>query len=252
MADALSRAPATASLSALVNLVPAPSSVNSPSREEFVLEQSKCNEVQQLALSAKLKVTNEDGLLVSYATGGRRVLVPVSLRHRVIDSVHALHHPGIRATGRLLARSFIWNRMRADAAAYVRGCIPCGKSKVHQHLRPPPAVFPKDVRRFETVHLDLVGPLDTVDGYRYLLTMVDRSSRWLEAVPLRSITAEEVATSFLNTWVSRYGVPRQLVTDRGTQFQSSLFSEICRYLGVGHSPTTSYHPEAKGKRQAHL
>jgi hypothetical protein len=64
------------------------------------------------------------------------------------------------------------------------------------------------------VHVDLIGPLPTsVEGFKYLFTMVDRSSRWLEAAPLKSMLAEDCVDAFISSWVARFGVPTIITSD---------------------------------------
>ena len=101
-------------------------------------------------------------------------------------------------------------------------------------------------RRFSHVHLDLVGPLPSSQGFSYLLTMIDRTSRWPEAVPLSSITSESCTRAFISTWVSRFGVSALLTSDRGTQFTSSVWSEVFSILGILRIKTTSFHPQSNG------
>ncbi|CAB0028406.1 unnamed protein product [Trichogramma brassicae] len=100
--------------------------------------------------------------------------------------------------------------------------------------------------RFQHVHMDLVGPLPECRGFSYLLTMIDRFSRWPEAVPLQDITAETVARAFVKHWVSRFGSPSTLTTDQGGQFESKLFEEVSRALGIEKIHTTPYYPQANG------
>jgi transposase InsO family protein len=76
--------------------------------------------------------------------------------------------------------------------------------------------------------------------------MIDRTSRWPEVVPLSSITAVVCAQALLSSWISRFGVPSVITTDRGAQFTSSVWSEVCSILGIRRSQTTSYHPQSNG------
>uniref|UniRef100_A0A669E6I5 Gypsy retrotransposon integrase-like protein 1 n=1 Tax=Oreochromis niloticus TaxID=8128 RepID=A0A669E6I5_ORENI len=185
-------------------------------------------------------------LLCDVSTGRPRPVVPLSWRRRVFDSVHALSHPGVRASVKLVSSRFVWPGLRKSVKDWAAACIPCQRAKIHRHTQAPLESFRVPGRRFDHVHVDLVGPLPQSQGFTHLLTVVDRTTRWPEAVPLASTTAAAVAMAFLSTWVSRFGPPADITSDRGPQFVSELWSVMAEGLGIKVHRTTAYHPQANG------
>ena len=99
---------------------------------------------------------------------------------------------------------------------------------------------------FEVLAMDLVGPFPKgKGGYTYLLTTICMSSRWPEAIPLKSITARAVAEGMMEVF-ARTGIPLQLLTDQGSQFVGSLVAHMCKDLQIDKIKTAPYHPECNG------
>ena len=164
----------------------------------------------------------------------------------MFDSLHCLSHPGIRATLKLISARFVWPGINADVCRWTRSCVQCQRAKIHRHTTAPLSSFPTPDAHFDVIHIDLVGPLPPSQGFTYLLTCVDRFTRWPEAIPLTNITSETVAQAFLSGWISRFCVPSTIVTDRGRQFESQLWNTLMTLLGSKRARTTAYHPQTNG------
>ena len=89
-------------------------------------------------------------------------------------------------------------------------------------MRVLPQHIPIQPNCFSYVHVNLVGPLPTVGGYKYLFTVIDHTTRWMEAVPLASTTADGCAGALIAAWVTRFGVPAAITLDRGPQFCGTI------------------------------
>nr|VZI05690.1 unnamed protein product [Spirometra erinaceieuropaei] len=206
-----------------------------------------CDEnVSGLQLQELPLTTGNGTILCDVSTPSHRPFVPPSLRRKVFSSLHDLSHPGSRATDKLVSDRFVWPGMHKDLKAWTRACIACQRSKIQRHNKAPIGTFPGPGARFSHVHLDIVGPLPLSNGCFYLLTCVDRFTRWPEAIPLPDIAAPTVVKAFLSRWVAIFGAPSTITTDRGAQFESNLFQSLLSFLGCTRIRTTAYHPPANG------
>ena len=155
-------------------------------------------------------------------------------------------HPGVRATKRMMSRRFLWPGMSKDVATWVTNCLACQKSKVHRHSKSSVEEIPVPARRFDHLHVDLVGPLQHSAGSSYLFTIIDRRTRWPEAVPLKEMSADGCISALKSHWFARFGVPATITTDQGAQFTSSAWTSTMKALGIQHICTTPYHPQSNG------
>jgi len=152
--------------------------------------------------------------------------VPDQFQCIVLDSLHSLPHPGIRATQRLVTDHFFWPRQQRYTIT------------LPHHLQHSTHMM-SILTTSTLIWLDHFQHHKAV--YIFLHACIDRFTWWPEAIPISGSTAETVAHALLTCWISRFGVSS---TDRGQQSESSLWTQLMQLLGSHRIRTISYHPIA--------
>ena len=179
------------------------------------------------------------------------VYVPPSLRKEVLKQCHdtktAGHFYFWKTLGKV-KKYFTWGGINKDVQIYCKACQVCATKKTagrHQKA---------EMRRYdvglpmEEVAIDLMGPYpESEDGNKYVLVIVDSFSKWMEAYPVPNIEAKTVAERLVMEFFSRFGVPLQIKSDRGRQFDCALFEEMCTLLDIEHRMSTPFHPQGNSR-----
>lgn len=214
---------------------------------DLARDQKKDSELQDLLKKeTALMLELHDNIYCDTSTGRIRPFITNKFRKQIFSKMHGLSHPGTKATAKLVAERFVWPGIQKDCKKWTKECKDCQISKIDRHTSSSFSTFPIPSQRFSHVNIDIIGPLPYSNGYKYCLTAIDRFTRWPEVYPLADITAETCAKAFVSGWVSRYGCPTTITTDRGQQFQSHLFKSLATLIGSEHRPTTAYHPQCNG------
>lgn len=131
--------------------------------------------------------------------------------------------------------------------SWTKTCPTCQSSKVSRHTKQQLQCFPSNYRRFDTVHMDLMGPLPiSLDGSRYILTLRDRGTGFLVSASLKDKSSATVLAALKANFIGPFGIPKCLITDNGREFNSFEFNSFCSDLGIKHKNTTAYHPTCNG------
>ena len=199
----------------------------------------------------------KDGLLYrKWTPAGRdndmsvdQILLPKSCRQHVLHLAHTIPlagHLGRNKTAQRVMKRFYWPTLYRDVAEYCRRCPECQRSGGQREQRAPLMPLPILGVPFERIAMDIVGPLSRSQaGHRYILVVCDYATRFPEAFPLTRIDAPRIADKLIDLF-ARVGIPREILTDRGSNFTSELLTEIYRLLKVHPIRTTPYHPQTDG------
>ena len=174
-----------------------------------------------------------------------RPFLPVELRKFVLKNMHFAHN-GVKETVRVISSHYYWHELRTEVTKFVQTCHGCQSQKSSKITPPHYGKFEVPDQRFTHCHVDIVGPLPKSEGYKYLLTIIDRTTRHLSALPLVEPSAKECSQAFLLHYVAQYGLPSACTSDQGSNFVSSLFTEMQRNLGIDIKHTPVYWPQGNG------
>ena len=180
-----------------------------------------------------------------------QIVVPKLYRKEILSLAHEAPlagHLGINKTQEKVLRYFFWPGLRHDVVEFCKSCHVCQVvGKPNQKIPPAPLrPIPAFEEPFSRVIVDCVGPLPrTKSGNQYLLTMMCASTRFPEAIPLRTITAKNVSKALVK-FFTMVGLPKCVQSDQGSNFTSKIFRQVMNELGVECKNSSAYHPQSQG------
>ena len=177
-------------------------------------------------------------------------IIPLSHRRIVLKYSHdikASGHLGIKKTLSKIRQSYYWPGLQNDVKAYVGGCDICARRKEPLKTKRAPMEIVKSGFPMERIAIDILGELPITErGNRNILAIGDYFTKWTECHAMPNMEASTVASILVEQVVSRFGIPYFIHSDQGRQFESKLFSEMCKLLQITKTRTTLYHPKSDG------
>lgn len=178
------------------------------------------------------------------------LVVPKELRNKIMKELHNSRisgHLGRDRTLESVKRRFYWPGMSSDVASWVKECSVCARAKRGPGLGRYPLQqslvgFPLD-----RIGIDIVGPCPvTENGNEYLIVVSDYFTKWCEAFAVPNHNALTIVDKLVPEFFCRFGIPKQIHSDQGREFESELFQAVCLRLGVEKTRTTPYRPQSDG------
>ncbi|KAK3561412.1 hypothetical protein QTP86_002028, partial [Hemibagrus guttatus] len=183
-----------------------------------------------------------------------RTFVPQLFRQQVMQWVHeapSSGHPGIHRSMQLTRRRFWWPSLGSDVEEYVRACPTCVQSRTSRHL--PEGLLeplPTPRRPWSHMSVDFLTDLPYSGGFTTVMVVVDWFSKGCRLIPLKGLpTAMQTADAMFQHVFRNFGLPEDIVSDRGPQFTSRVWGALCARLGIGVSLSSGYHPQSNGQAE---
>jgi len=199
--------------------------------------------------------TLEDGLLLRngrlWVTEGTYKGKP--LRTLIIKEAHEqvlTAHPGRTKTIKLLKDRYDWPGLGTDVDRYIRNC-PCKRAHVPRDRTPgllQPLPIPE--RPWQHISMDFKSCPPSRKGFDAVLVIVDRLGKRPISIPChKTTTARDLAKLFIANVYRYYGPPETIVSDRGPQFISDFWDEVCHILGIKLKLSSADHPQTDGQTE---
>ena len=186
--------------------------------------------------SQRAELEFREDVLVRVLPDQTQLVLPQAIRRALFDQTHAgplAAYLGAEKTLAQLKQYYFWPHMRKDIETWYRQCVDCARgrgspNRPHRKLKKVIVGEPLDV-----VAIDILSGLPSnPENYKYILVVTDYLSKWSEAYALKDAEAPTCMRALYNNFFSRFGLPRQLHSDQGKNFESKLFHEFCRMTGV--------------------
>ena len=152
---------------------------------------------------------------------------------------------GVAKTKHRILEHFFWPKISRAVKRFVKQCVVCQmKGPKGNFTKAPIQKGVTATRPFQKIAIDIIGvmPVMSNRGHRYILTVIDICSRYAEAIPLKKIESKDIVKELYEIF-TKFGFPEEIISDRGTQFTSSLTKEFMNTFGIKQKFTTPYHPQ---------
>ncbi|GFY00106.1 retrovirus-related Pol polyprotein from transposon 412 [Trichonephila clavipes] len=177
-----------------------------------------------------------------------QLVVPIYERQDILkihhDAPNAGHY-GADGTFEKVSKRYYWTGMRSYITDYVKNCTECNRHKPSNQKPSGLLRTPVYSQRFETSSIDLFGPLpESPSGQKWIIVVEDCCTRWVELFDLPQAPARECATTLMEEVILRFGLPRRLISDHGSQFVGAVMQQLCFILNIDQDIIPVYLPQA--------
>jgi hypothetical protein len=225
--------------------------------DDPILKEIKDNLLEDIFAQEKLKnleinpgFSENNGLLLFDS----RIYIPPKFRLEIMQRLHdspVAGHFGTTKTRKLISRYFWWPRISQEVQKFVQTCEICARTKTHRHqpyglLQP----LPIPTQNWQDISMDFITDLPSSNDFDSILVVVDRLSKSAHFIPTKkTLSAPEFAKLFVKEIFRLHGLPKTIVSDRGSIFTSHFWTRLTELLGISRNLSTAFHPQTDGQTE---
>ena len=196
------------------------------------------------------EIFNKNTYKITICTG--EIMIPVEFeRESIIKEYHESlvgGHQGVSSLYSRIRENFYWPDLHKQVENFVLSCNSCQKNKnSNQRVRMPMHLTDTPKKAFDKIQMDILGPLPISEtNNRYLLTIQCVLTKYSDAIPIPNMTAQTIACTFAEHFITRHGCPKVLQTDQAQNFMAQIMKLVCKIFKIQPITSAAYHHESLG------
>ena len=235
-------------LGQIITCMTNPSAIPSPKHRRWLAQHAANFEMLQ-GLLYRISTMDIDGLPSTITA----LAVPTSLRDRVLSSLHDClpdgAHLGVKLIYPILRKFFWWSGMFADLKSHIEACVVCQQYKKGREQKPQLQPYSAPDAAWEVLAIDNMKLPTSADGFCYVLVCVECYTGFAIAFPLKDIGHNSVIGALLDGVFTKYGWPKFLIADNGSEFNNQYVVDLCAMASVHRRAIAPYNPKANARAE---
>jgi hypothetical protein len=174
------------------------------------------------------------------------------LLHEVHEGACGTHQSAHKMKWLIRRSGYYWPTMLEDCFNYYKGCQACQRLRKIQMV--PASVMNLIIKPwpFRGWGMDMIGKINppSSKGHKYILAITDYFNKWVEAIPMKSVTSKDIINFIKEHVIHRFGIPQTITTDGGSVFKSEEFRKFAADVGIKLIRSSPYYAQANGQAKA--
>jgi hypothetical protein len=174
------------------------------------------------------------------------------LLHEVHEGAYGTHQSAHKMKWLIRQSGYYWPTVLEDSFKYYKGCQTCQRFRKIQMVPTSimnPIIKPWPFRGWSVDMISKINPPSS-KGHQYILAITDYFTKWVETIPMKTVTSKDVINFIKEYVIHKFGIPQTITTDGGSVFISEKFKKFITDVGIKLIRSSPYCAQANGQAKA--